>query len=115
MHAVRSESNIQKFLIAEVIVVLIGQWIGIFFIELFVVLLSGTMFFIVELFNTAIERLADTFDDEAKKHHAGHYHLGVKQTKDVAAAASLIALLVHGIIIFIVYFPYFLLKFYPNA
>lgn len=113
-HAINTESNIQKFLIGEIVVLMIGIWLDISVAELIFVLICGAAFLIVELFNTAFERLADTFDDDAKKHHGGHYHVGVKQTKDVAAAASLIALLINGLIIVIIYLPYVIFRFYPN-
>lgn len=66
---------------------------------LFILILSlvGGFFIVIELLNTAIERLADTFDDYEKKHRGGHYHPGIKMTKDVGASASLVALFLYGI------------------
>lgn len=69
----------------------------------FILILSlfGGFFVVIELLNTAIERLADTFDDYEKKHRGGHYHPGIKMTKDVGAAASLVALLLYGMCLLI--------------
>lgn len=111
-HAVQSERNLQLFLAAQVVVILISLWLGVDIVSLTIMIVFGLGFLIVELVNTAIERLADTVDDEQKKERSGHYHLGIKQTKDVAAAASLIALLVDGCVVILMLLPYALRAYY---
>lgn len=92
-HAVGAERNIQQFLAGLVVYAFIGAILGFSSFEWFITVLATTGFLIVELLNTAIERLADAFDDGEKKRRGGHYHLGIKQAKDTAAAASLMALI----------------------
>ena len=94
-HAVKTERNLRLFLIGHCVVLIIGFKLGIDFFSLVLTTIFAGLFLMVELLNTAIERLADTVDDCEKTHRGGHYHLGIKQTKDVAAAGSLIALLVY--------------------
>ncbi len=91
-HAIKTERNIQQFLIGLLVYCAVGIYVGFFLAEWIVVFLLACFFLMVELLNTAMERLADTIDDGQKKKHGGHYHIGIKQAKDVAAAASLIAL-----------------------
>ena len=93
-HAIREERNIQQFLVGLVVYILIGIGLGFWMTEWIIVTLTAAGFLIVELLNTAIERVGDAIDDTQKTRHSGHYHLGIKQAKDIAAAASLVALLV---------------------
>ncbi len=103
-HAFLHERNLRLFSLGHILVCLV---IGIFLdIDLafpFIIGLSfiGGFFVVIELLNTAIERLADTVDDCEKTHREGHYHPGIKLTKDVAAAASLVALLLYVAIVVI--------------
>lgn len=93
-HAVHEERNIKQFLAGFVAYVLVGLYLGFWVVEWVIVTLTAAGFFIVELLNTAIERLGDAIDDAEKIKRGGHYHVGIKQAKDIAAAASLMALLV---------------------
>ncbi len=95
-HAVKNETNLRRFLLAYLCVLLVSIWLDVDIISIVFVLICGAMFIIVELINTAIERLADTVDDHEKKKNGGHYHLGIKMTKDVGAAGSLIALMIYS-------------------
>lgn len=97
-HAAREERNIKQFLIGLTVYVLVGAYVGFWPAEWIVVVIMATGFFIVELLNTSIERLGDAIDDAEKTRHGGHYHVGIKQAKDVAAAASLMALILVVII-----------------
>lgn len=99
VHAVSTERNIQQFLIGFFIYCCIGVSVHFDIFEWVIVAFAAGCFLIVELINTAIERLADTVDDGEKKKNGGHYHTGIKQAKDVAAAASLIALIMVGVIL----------------
>ena len=98
-HAVSEERNIRQFLIGLAVYVLAGVYVGFWPVEWIVVLVMATGFFIVELLNTSIERLGDAIDDAEKTRRGGHYHVGIKQAKDVAAAASLVALLLVVVIL----------------
>jgi diacylglycerol kinase len=98
VHAFRHERNLKLFALGHIIVCL--MFIGVLqdtaLVYIIILSILGGFFIVVELLNTAIERLADTFDDCEKKHRGGHYHPGIKMTKDVAAAASLVALSIYG-------------------
>ncbi len=91
----RGERNIRNFVIFHAIFCILGFIIGIHLLFLIILTFAAAYFLTIELLNTALERLADAFDDQEKKKHGGHYHIGVKAAKDVGAAASLIALLLY--------------------
>ncbi len=93
-HAVQVERNIKQFLVCLVAYVGIGIYLQFWAFEWVIVALTSAVFLIVELLNTAIERLGDAIDDVEKTRKGGHFHLGIKQAKDIAAAASFITLLV---------------------
>lgn len=93
-HAVRVERNIRQFLVCLIVYVGLGMYLQFWPLEWVIVALTSAMFLIVELLNTAIERLGDAIDDVEKKRRGGHFHLGIKQSKDIAAGASFITLLV---------------------
>ncbi len=93
-HAVRVERNIKQFLVCLVAYVGLGIYLQFWALEWAVVALTSAVFLIVELLNTAIERLGDAIDDVEKARKGGHFHLGIKQAKDIAAGASFITLLV---------------------
>lgn len=107
-HAMKSETNLRRFVLLHILILLIGIW---FHVNIFLLLITSVfagLFMSVELLNTAIERLADTVDDIEKKHHGGHDHSGIRLTKDTAAAASLIALIVYVVIVILGFLPYVL-------
>jgi diacylglycerol kinase len=107
----QQEKNLRTFVLLHVALTLAA----VLFTDLFSVIalnFAAAFFVIVELLNTALERLADTFDDCEKTSKGGHYHPGVKMTKDVAAAASLVALTVYGSIVLLIVLPYILIPFY---
>lgn len=93
-HAVRVERNIRQFLVCLIAYVGVGIYLQFWPLEWVIVALTSAMFLIVELLNTSIERLGDAIDDVEKKRRGGHFHLGIKQSKDIAAGASFITLLV---------------------
>ena len=104
-HAILHEENLRKFMIAEVLFCIAGVLFSLSRGEWFGLLSSGVIFIVAELLNTALERIADTLDDLEKKRNAGHYHPGIKTTKDVAASASLIALLFHSCALLLIFLP----------
>ncbi len=114
-HAIKSEKNLRHFLLAHALLMLIGIWIRMDIFVLLSACIFAGFFVVIELLNTAIERLADTVDDCEKTHRGGHYHHGIKLTKDVAAAAALIALLLYIALITLTFLPYVLYYFRPTA
>ncbi len=110
-HAVKEERNLRAFLIGHTILLLLGIIVRIDFLSLLIVTFIAGLFVAVELLNTAIERLADTVDDCKKTSLGGHYHIGIKQTKDVASAASLIMLIVYVCAVILIALPYILYLF----
>lgn len=114
IHAIRIEKNIQKFIGLHIVIMVAGVFllrVDVFF--LLMTMIPAGFFLTVELLNTALERLSDTVDDIEKKARGGNLHAGIKQTKDVAAAASLIALLVYCVIIILLSIPYIIEILYP--
>lgn len=105
VHAVKAERNIRLFLIAHIVIIIVGAVVGLGAIEWVFIVLFAILFLITELINTSIERLADTLDDCEKKRNAGHYHPGIKQAKDVAAAASLLAFALDCIVLLLIFVP----------
>lgn len=95
VHALHSERNLRCFILGHSALLLLGISFGIDLLSLLVITIIAGMFIVVELLNTAIERLADTLDDCEKTRLGGHDHLGIKQTKDVASAAALVMLTVY--------------------
>lgn len=104
-HAIMHERNLRLFLIAHAVIALAGLWFGLAAIEWIIVITFAAMFIIVELLNTAFERLADTVDDIEKDRKGGHFHPGIKMTKDVAAAASLVALGIDALVLVLIFVP----------
>lgn len=105
IHAIRHERNLKLFLLAHIVILALGLWLQLTIIEWIVVLVFAAMFMIVELLNTSLERLADTVDDMEKDRKGGHYHPGIKMTKDVAASASLIALATDAGVLILIFLP----------
>ena len=99
IHATIEERNIRLFFGGEFVAIVILTRVQASMMGWIFVLLTGALFLITELLNTALERLADTLHDCEKCNHGTHYHVGIKHTKDVGAAASLIALTLHSVII----------------
>ncbi len=61
---------------------------------------------VVELINTAVERLADALDHNRKLDGTAGFHPMLKAAKDVAAGASLITLFLVIATLAIVFYPY---------
>lgn len=104
-HAWNNETNLRRFILAQALLIILAVALGGDIGSIIMLLIFGGMFVVVELLNTAIERLADTFDDDEKKKHGGHWHPGIKMTKDVAAAAALIALIIDACVVVLIYIP----------
>lgn len=105
IHAIQTERNLRFFIVGEILVIGLCFILKTDALKMLIILLSGAVCISTELLNTALERLAETLDDTQKKAHQGHYHIGIKLTKDVASAASLIALVMHGVAILLLLLP----------
>ncbi len=116
-HAVSTERNIRGFLILALCMIVVAALFRFQLPEWIILLLLLLSFLVIELINTAIERITDTIDDERKLAQGGHFHPGIKSAKDVAAAASLLALLIVSIIILLLFLPHILGLFFvlPQA
>lgn len=104
-HAMLHEENLRRFLVVQILFCLAGSVWSLSRGEWFALISSAVLFLITELLNTAIERLADTLDDLEKRRNAGHYHSGIRITKDVAASASLTAFLFNISVLVLIFVP----------
>ena len=85
-----SQTNARLHLIATVAVVALGYYFQISVNEWILITIAIAMVFSAELFNTAMERLADVIDPE--------YNPKIKTIKDLAAAGVLMTALGAAII-----------------
>jgi diacylglycerol kinase len=113
VHALRIETNLRLFCIGHLVVLLAGTLLGIDIFSLLIATIFAGFFVAIELLNTALERLADTIDDHRKTEQGGHYHLGIKQAKDVGAAAALLALCTYATVLLLLGLPYLLARLLP--
>lgn len=108
LHALQYERNLRHFVIGHALLVGVALVVGIHPFSVIFVTMAAGFFVIVELLNTALERVTDTFDDHLKTARGGHEHPGVKMAKDVGSAASLIALTMYGVTMVFLILPYVL-------
>lgn len=106
IEAWKYERNLRTFVVGHLALLLLGVACNIDLFSLLILTFAAGLFLVVELLNTAIERLADTIDDCKKVQEKGHFHPGIKMTKDVGAAASLIALLLYLALLTLIVLPY---------
>ncbi len=111
VHALKHERNLRMFVLGHALLLLLGIVLRVDLLSLLVSTLVAGIFVSIELLNTAIERLADTVDDCEKTRLGGHFHVGIKQAKDVASAAALIMLAVYAACIVLIALPYVLYLF----
>ncbi len=91
-HAFVTERNFPVFVIAYAASLVFTYVFHPSPMEFIAVMMSGGFFLSIELLNTALERFADAFDTHTRKQDDVH-HQAIKRTKDVAAAAALVAIL----------------------
>ncbi len=94
--ACKTEQNFRIHLLAAVIVMIVSFFSSLSRLEWTVVILLVSGMFMIELINTAIERVVDLISPD--------YHPLAKQAKDLAAAACLVyavATIIIGSIIFL--------------
>lgn len=104
-HAFERERNLRMFLYGLIVVIALGIWLRLLAWEWLALLIAGSAFVIAELLNTAIERFVDVVD-HTRRSEGGGFHANLKAAKDVAAGASLVALMLNIAVICIVFWPY---------
>ena len=105
-HAWKKERNLRLFAKCYVLVIGAGLFLRLLTWEWIAVLGAGFGFITVELLNTAIERLTDALDANRKLDGTTGFHPLLKATKDVAAGASLVCLILVMAILSLVFWPY---------
>lgn len=105
-HAWKKERNLRLFAKCYVLVIATGLFFRLLAWEWIAVLAAGLGFMTVELLNTSIERLTDALDANRKLDGTTGFHPMLKATKDVAAAASLMCLILVIGILALVFWPY---------
>lgn len=106
-HVVLTERNFPWFLSAYVASLIVGYFLHLTLQEFAGTIFAGSIFLAVELLNTALERLADAFDQHARKQDDVNHH-AIKLTKDIAAAASLMAILAWLAALVLIFWPHVL-------
>ncbi len=106
-HALTTERNLKVFAAGYVVSLLVGWLLGLEQSEWPFIVFAGGMSLVVELVNTALERLADAFHDHSVKQD-DHYHESIKATKDIAAGASLVCAVVWVSVMILVFVPHVL-------
>lgn len=105
-HALETERNLKYFLVGYLLILLAGLAAGLDPADWIAVIIASGVFFAIELLNTALERLVDTFDDYRKQMVGNNYHVGLKRTKDVASSAALMGLLTLLAVLAVVFPPH---------
>lgn len=108
LHALKRERNLQLFTIGFVAILLFSSTLPLDRWEWVAILVSGGAFMAIELFNTALERLTDAVDALPKETGNTALHTSMKATKDVSAAAALIAFATVVLTIVLILGPKFL-------
>lgn len=96
--ALKEEPNLKFHLLAALLAVILGAFFQITKEEWLVVLIVIGVVISVELTNTAIEAVIDSFTQDT--------HPGAKLAKDISAGAVLIVAILAFIIGIIIYLPY---------
>lgn len=105
-HAWKKERNLRLFAKCYVLVLIAGVCARLLAWEWIAVLATGLGFMVVELLNTAIERLTDALDSNRKLDGTTGFHPLLKAAKDVAAGASLVCLVLVITTLGFVFYPY---------
>lgn len=96
---VKTERNFQIHVVALVVVTAAGLYFDISRGEWAIVLIMSAIIFGLEGMNSAIEKLCDEVTLERKE--------SIRNIKDVAAGAVLIAALIAVVVAVLVFYPYF--------
>ncbi len=93
LDAFRKERNLQLFSVCYLLLLLYASLFPLTQSDWLTLSFAGGIFVITELLNTALERLADAFDDHLKAEHRKESFAAIRMAKDIAASASLVSLL----------------------
>lgn len=96
--AVHLEPNIKIHLAVAVAVIIAGLWFQINRIEWLLIIISIGLVFALELTNTAIETVVNSFTKDS--------HPGAKLAKDIAAGAVLVVTITSMIVGLIIFLPH---------
>lgn len=91
------EQNLKSHIVSAIIVILASYLTGLSRMEWYIVLLLIALMFVLEMMNTAIERVVDLASPEI--------HPLAKQAKDIAAGAVLVFALFSAIIGLLIFLP----------
>lgn len=94
----KSERHFQIHTVVLILVIFSGYFFKITRVEWLVILMVSTLVLVSEAFNSSIEKLSDALTMEKTPL--------IKQVKDIAAGAVLIAVVLAIIIGVVVFFPY---------
>jgi len=94
----KEEQNLQIQSIIALLVMLLGFLYGINRMEWIIILMLVALVMLMELANSAIERIADVFKPRISSY--------VKEIKDISAAAVMLSSVVSVVVGFIVFWPY---------
>ncbi len=97
--AFKEEPNLKIHFIISVLVMLLGFYLKISKFDWIVIVITIGIVISVELTNTAIEVVVDSF--------TGTYHPGAKKAKDISAGAVLIVSIMAAVVGLLVFLPYF--------
>lgn len=95
---IRTQRNARLHLLATLLVLLVGVWLGLARWEWVVLLLTVALVLVAEALNTAIEALVDLASPEVRSL--------ARRSKDVAAAAVLLAAIFSLVIGLLLFWPY---------
>ncbi len=98
--ALKEEPNLKIHFIIALMVILAGFWLNLNKSDWILVILIIGLVISVELTNTAIEAVVDSFIDKQ--------HPGAKLAKDISAGAVLVVSIIAAISGILIFLPYFL-------
>lgn len=98
-YCVVNERNIKIHIVAGLLVLILGWYLGVSSLEWGILILTITLVISLEMVNTAIETVVDMLTTK--------YHPLAKVAKDVAAGAVLVAALGSLVIGAVIFFKYF--------
>lgn len=98
--ALKEEPNMMFHFLIALVVILLGFILNISSVEWVIIILTIGGVMVLELTNTAIETVVDSFTDKD--------HPGAKKAKDISAGAVLVGAIMAAIVGLIIFVPYFL-------
>ncbi|EKD90348.1 MAG: diacylglycerol kinase [uncultured bacterium] len=98
--ALKDQPNFVFHILATIVVILFGWFFQISTLEWIILTLTIGIVISIELTNTAIEEVVNSFTDEI--------HPSAKKAKDVAAGAVLVVSIMAVIVGLLIFLPYFI-------